>query len=57
MSAFNPDTFLQTELNGATDTEYLPVPEGEWVGRIDKMTPRVLSSGQVVLNIVCVIDE
>jgi hypothetical protein len=51
MSAFNPDTFLNTQTNEANDTVIIPVPEGEHPAAIKAIKPRVLSSGQAVLDI------
>jgi hypothetical protein len=51
MSAFNPDTFLNTQTNEANDTVTIPCPEGEHPAAIKAIKPRVLSSGQAVLDV------
>ena len=51
MSAFNPDTFLNTQTTEANDTAVIPVPEGEHPAAIKTIKPRVLTDGRAVLDI------
>lgn len=51
MSAFNPDTFLNTQTNEANDTVTIPVPEGEHPAAVKSIKPRVLTDGRAVLDI------
>jgi len=57
MSAFNPDTFLNTETSEANATVYVPVPEGEWPGVIKEIKPRVLDDGRPILDVNYIIDD
>lgn len=57
MSAFNPDTFLNTEATEANATAYTPVPEGEFNASIKTIKPRVLTDGRAVLDISWVVDD
>ena len=57
MSTFNPETFLNTEINESNATAYLPVPEGEFTGIIKALKPRVLSDGRAVLDVTWVVDD
>ena len=57
MSAFNPDTFLNTEITESNATAYIPVPEGEFIGSIKNLKPRVLTDGRAVLDLNWTIDN
>lgn len=57
MSAFNPDTFLNSETNEANATTYVPVPEGEFNASIKDVKPRVLSDGRAVLDLSWIVDD
>lgn len=57
MSAFNPDTFLNTETDAANSTEYTPVPEGEFNASIKSVKPRVLTDGRAVLDVTWTVDD
>jgi hypothetical protein len=37
---FDPDTFMQEEVEGANDTVYPTLPAGEYTGMISKVEPR-----------------
>lgn len=39
MSTFDPDTFMSAEVQGANETEYSPVPAGEWTAYISDVKP------------------
>lgn len=57
MSAFNPDTFLNTETEASSATSYTPVPEGEFNAAIKLIKPRVLTDGRAVLDITWTVDD
>lgn len=57
MSAFNPDTFLNSETSEANATTYVPVPEGEFNASIKDVKPRVLSDGRAVLDLSWIVDD
>lgn len=57
MSTFNPDLFLQTQVEGALSTTLTPCPEGEFPGVIKSISPRTLSNGSAVLDVVWSIDD
>lgn len=57
MSTFDPNSFLNTEVNEANATAYTPVPEGEYPASIKKLTPRVLTDGRAVIDVSMVIDD
>lgn len=57
MSAFNPDTFLNTETDSASSTTYIPVPEGEFNASIKAIKPRVLTDGRAVLDVTWAVDD
>jgi len=37
MSVFNPEQFMQTEVNSELSTSIIPIPIGEYVAQIDKV--------------------
>jgi hypothetical protein len=57
MSAFNPDTFLNTETDSASATAYTPCPEGEMTAAIKAIKPRVLTDGRAVLDVTWTVDD
>ena len=57
MSAFNPDTFLNTETSSANSVQYTPVPEGEFNASIKAIKPRVLTDGRAVLDVTWTVDD
>lgn len=57
MSSFNPDTFLSTETTEANATSYNPVPEGEMIGAIKAVKPRVLADGRAVFDVTWIVDD
>ena len=44
MSIFNPDTFMHQEVEGANDTAFTPVPEGEYEGYITDVGAREVTT-------------
>ena len=57
MSSFNPDLFLNTEIDESNSTTYVPVPEGEFPGSIKELKPRVLTDGRAVLDVTWIIES
>lgn len=57
MSAFNPDTFLNTETDSANSSTYTPVPEGEFNASIKAIKPRVLTDGRAILDVTWTVDD
>ena len=43
MSVFDPESFLNSEQQGALDTQLIPAPEGEWNAQIEEITPRAIT--------------
>lgn len=39
-SIFNPDQFMNQQVTGALDTQYVPVPAGDYLALIDDVKPR-----------------
>lgn len=42
--SFDPQAFLDASVTEANDTKIIPVPQGEYMGIIDKITPRTWQS-------------
>lgn len=57
MSNFDPDQFLQTETEAKLETEYTPIPEGEYMGVIKKLDSNVTPNGSPVLAVTWIIDD
>lgn len=63
MSTFDPAAFMQTQFQGANDTQFQPCPVGEYPAVIDKVTPREWTSRKdptksgVALDILWSIDS
>lgn len=53
MSAFNPDSFMNSTSTEANDTQYTPVPEGEFQATIDKVEAKVVGqeTPRPILNV------
>ena len=51
MSTFDPDQFMNSSTNEASDTQYLQVPEGEFAATIDSITPRTTQTGKALLSV------
>lgn len=57
MPTFNPDTFLNTQVDAPLSTEYVPIPEGEYNAVIEKVDPRTVGQeSKPVLDVVWRID-
>lgn len=57
MSAFDPNTFMNTEVTESNATTYTPVPEGEFTASIKSVTPRVLTDGRAVFDLQWIVDD
>ena len=57
MSTFNPDTFMNAEVNESNATAYTPVPEGEFTASIKAVKPRVLTDGRAVFDVTWIVDD
>jgi|SRR6185312_3459784 len=44
MSTFDPEQFLNTQHTEANDTKVIPVPPGEYLAQITKLTPRKIKT-------------
>lgn len=57
MSTFDATNFQNAQFTDANSTEYIPVPEGEYIAVIDKQEIRPTSKGQVILDVTWKIDD
>lgn len=57
MSTFNHESFLNTETTDSNDTQYTPVPEGEFPACVKDIKARTTSSGKAVLDVNWKIDD
>lgn len=60
--SFNPDEFLNATTSDSNDTKVVPVPVGEYMGVIDKVTPRQWQSKDgtqsgVALDIIWLVED
>jgi hypothetical protein len=60
--SFDPQSFLDASVTGSNDTKIIPVPVGEYMGVIDKVTPRQWQSKDgtqsgVALDIFWIIED
>lgn len=51
MSQFDPDSFMNTQIEGAIDTTIIPVPENDYLGQVSKLTTRTNTDGSVIMDI------
>lgn len=61
-NAFDPQAFLDSSITEANDTKIIPVPIGEYLGVIEKITPRQWQSKDgtqsgVALDIVWLVED
>jgi|SRR5215469_3791133 len=55
---FDPEEFMQTSIKGATDTHYVPIPEGDYTAIVDSvLPPKVTDEGRVFMHVVWNIDS
>jgi hypothetical protein len=57
MSEFNADQFMQTEVEGQLETEFTPIPEGEYQGVIKEIKPDTTAKGSPFLEVIWIIDD
>lgn len=57
MSTFDVNAFQNAQFTDANSTEYVPVPEGEFLAVVDKYDIRPLSTGSVVMDVTWKIDD
>lgn len=60
--SFNPQEFLDAAVTEANDTKVIPVPQGEYLAVIDKITPRTWQSKDgtqsgIALDILWIIED
>lgn len=55
-SAFDPDSFLATTTTDANETDYVPIPEGEWVAVVTEIKARN-PKGNAILDVIWQIDD
>lgn len=51
MSGFDPELFLNTQVNQASETRMVPIPVGEYQAIIDKIDPRNPKEGLYFLDV------
>lgn len=54
--SFDPNLFIQSTVEGELSTQYIPIPEGEFVGRVNKIEGR-LAKESAILDVYWVIDD
>lgn len=57
MTDFNPDAFLTEEQTGKLDTEYTPIPTGDYPAIIKDVKPRVTPNGKPLMDLIWIIDS
>lgn len=57
MSAFNPDTFLNTTVTDPNATSFAPIPEGEYTASIKDIKSRTTTNGSAILDLTWTIDD
>jgi len=57
MSEFNADQFMQTETEGQLETEFTPIPEGEYRAVIKEVKPDTTPKGSPYLEVIWIIDD
>lgn len=57
MSEFNAEQFMQTEFEGKLETEFTPIPEGEYRAVIKEVNPDVTPKGSPLLELIWIIDD
>jgi hypothetical protein len=48
---FDPNMFLNSEVTGEMETQYSPIPEGEYNAFIEKVEPRVTTTGRAIMDV------
>ena len=57
MSNFNADAFLNTEIEGQGETEYTPMPEGEYQGVLKELRSGTTEKGSAFMEVFWIIDD
>ena len=57
MTSFDKETFMNTEVVGAMETVYTPVPEGEWPGYVKDLDMREVNDSPVIDLTWVIIDD
>lgn len=57
MNPFNAEQFMQTGTNEANATKVIPCPVGDYPATIERIVPRALDDGRVVMDVVWNIDD
>lgn len=54
---FNAEQFMNTEVTGEMNTEYVPIPEGEYRAVIKEVSARTTPNGSPLLEVIWIIDD
>ena len=57
MSTFNADAFMNTEVEGVGETDYTPIPEGEYQAAVKEIKAGATDNGNAFLEIYWMIDS
>lgn len=57
MSEFNPEAFMNSSVEEANSTQLNAVPEGEYPGVINSVTPRTTGTGKALLSVGWKVDD
>ncbi len=57
MSNFNPEQFMSTEIEGKGETDYTPIPEGEYDGVIKAVEATTTPKGSPLLELTWIVDD
>ena len=57
MNDFNAEAFMTTEVEGQLETQFTPIPEGEYRGVIKEVKADVTTKGSPVLEVIWIIDD
>lgn len=57
MSAFDPDQFLETTVDKANETVYIPVPEGDYTAVINEVKPTLIGESPALEVYFSIQDE
>ena len=57
MTSFDKETFMNAEVTGAMETNYTPVPEGEWQGYVKDLDLREVNDQPVLDLIWAIVDD
>lgn len=57
MSDFNAEAFMNTEIEGVLETEFTPIPEGEYQAVIKEIKPDSTPKGSPYMEVIWIIDS